>query len=76
MSWFGFLLGFGDKMVKEVCEMNNVDCQMFLVVVNFMVEGFLCMDGSVDDILILVLVDYLRQVYIYFFDYCLLFGGN
>lgn len=38
MSRFGLSLGFGDKTVKEVCEMNNVDCQTFLVVVNFMVE--------------------------------------
>ena len=36
MSRFGLSLGFGDKTVKEVCEMNNVDCQTFLVVVNFM----------------------------------------
>ena len=40
MSRFGLSLGFGDKTVKEVCEMNNVDCQTFLVVVNFMAEGF------------------------------------
>ena len=38
MSRFGLSLGFGDKTVKEVCEMNNVDCQTFLVVVNFMAE--------------------------------------
>lgn len=38
MSRFGLSLGFGDKTVKEVCEMNNVDCQTFLVVVNFMVR--------------------------------------
>lgn len=50
MSRFGLSLGFGDKTVKEVCEMNNVDCQTFLVVVNFMVEGFSRMDGSADDI--------------------------
>lgn len=46
MSRFGLSLGFGDKTVKEVCEMNNVDCQTFLVVVNFMAEGFSRMDGQ------------------------------
>ena len=71
MSRFGLSLGFGDKTVKEVCEMNNVDCQTFLVVVNFMAEGFSRMDGSADDISILPLVDYLRQAHIYFLDYCL-----
>ena len=71
MSRFGLSLGFGDKTVKEVCEMNNVDCQTFLVVVNFMAEGFSRMDGSADDISIPALVDYLRQAHIYFLDYCL-----
>ena len=64
MSRFGLSLGFGDKTVKEVCEMNNVDCQTFLVVVNFMAEGF-------SRISIPALVDYLRQAHIYFLDYCL-----
>lgn len=71
MSRFGLSLGFGDKTVKEVCEMNKVDCQTFLVVVNFMAEGFSRMDGSADDISIPALVDYLRQAHIYFLDYCL-----
>ena len=71
MSRFGLSLGFGDKTVKEVCEMNNVDCHTFLVVVNFMAEGFSRMDGSADDISIPALVDYLRQAHIYFLDYCL-----
>ena len=26
MSRFGLSLGFGDKTVKEVCELNGVDC--------------------------------------------------
>ena len=30
MSRFGLSLGFGDKTVKEVCEMNGVDCILFL----------------------------------------------
>ena len=36
MSRFGLSLGFGDKTVKEVCELNGVDCRTFLIVVNFM----------------------------------------
>ena len=46
MSRFGLSLGFGDKTVKEVCELNGVDCRTFLIVVNFMSEGFSRMDGS------------------------------
>lgn len=40
MSRFGLSLGFGDKTVKEVCEQNSVDCQTFLIVVNFITEAF------------------------------------
>lgn len=71
MSRFGLSLGFGDKTVKEVCEMNKVDCQTFLVVVNFIAEGFSRMDGSADHLSIPALVDYLRQAHLYFIDFCL-----
>ena len=66
MSRFGLSLGFGDKTVKEVCELNGVDCRTFLIVVNFMAEGFSRLDGDKDDISIPALIDYLRQAHIYF----------
>lgn len=71
MSRFGLSLGFGDKTVKEVCEMNKVDCKTFLVVVNFIAEGFSRLDSSNDTISIPALVDYLRQAHIYFLDFSL-----
>ena len=71
MSRFGLSLGFGDKTVKEVCEMNGVDCPTFLAVVNFMAEGFSRMDGETDGLSIPALVDYLRQAHIYFLEFCL-----
>lgn len=71
MSRFGLSLGFGDKTVKEVCEMNKVDCKTFLVVVNFIAEGFSRLDSSNDHISIPALIDYLRQAHIYFLDFSL-----
>lgn len=71
MSRFGLSLGFGEKTVKEVCEMNKVDCPTFLAVVNFVVEGYSRMDDSGDELSIPALVDYLRQAHIYFLDFCL-----
>lgn len=71
MSRFGLSLGFGDKTVKEVCELNGVDCRTFLIVVNFMAEGFSRLDGDKDDISIPALIDYLRQAHIYFLDFSL-----
>lgn len=35
MSRFGISLGFGEKSVKEVCDAENVDCDTFLAVANF-----------------------------------------
>jgi len=71
MSRFGLSLGFGEKTVREVCEMNKVDCPTFLAVVNFVVEGYSRMDDSGDELSIPALVDYLRQAHIYFLDFCL-----
>ena len=59
MSRFGLSLGFGDKTVKEVCELNGVDCRTFLIVVNFIAEGFSRLDG--DD----------GEISIYFLDFSL-----
>ena len=36
---FGINLGFGDKTVRETCEMNDVDTYTFLAVVNFTMNG-------------------------------------
>ncbi|ERI89292.1 hemerythrin HHE cation binding domain protein [Bacteroides pyogenes F0041] len=71
MSRFGLSLGFGDKTVKEVCESNGVDCKTFLVVINFMAEGFSRLDGSSDEVSIPSLVHYLRQAHSYFLDFSL-----
>ena len=65
MSRFGLSLGFGDKTVKEVCELNGVDCRTFLIVVNFIAEGFSRLDGDDGEISIPGLIDYLRQAHIY-----------
>lgn len=71
MSRFGLSLGFGDKTVEEVCEMNNVHCPTFLAVVNFVEEGFSRIDDSQQQISIPALVDYLHQAHVYFLDFCL-----
>lgn len=68
MSRFGLSLGFGDKTVREVCEMNGVDCRTFLLVINFKAEGFSRLDDS-HDVSIPALVDYLRQSHLYFLDF-------
>jgi regulator of cell morphogenesis and NO signaling len=70
ISRFGLSLGFGDKTVREVCEMNQVDCHTFLAVVNFVEEGFSRMDDA-ESLSVPSLVDYLRQTHSYFLDFAL-----
>ncbi len=37
---FGISLGFGDKTVRETCELNGVDTYTFLAVVNYTINGY------------------------------------
>ena len=43
---FGISLGFGDKSVREVCEMQNVDTYTFLAVVNLALNGYHTSDAE------------------------------
>lgn len=70
MTRFGIKMGFGEKNVAEVCMDAGVDCNTFLAVVNFVVEGFTTLDTS-RPISIKSLVHYLKQSHIYFLDYYL-----
>lgn len=69
LSRFGVALGFGDKSVKEVCEMNGVDCGTFLTVVNFLGEDGTCMRDHLKGISIPALMDYLKRAHHYFLDF-------
>jgi len=71
MSRFGLSLGFGDKTVREVCEMNNVHCATFLTVVNFVEEGSSRVNETEDSIYVPALLEYLRQAHSYFLDFSL-----
>ena len=69
MSRFGLSIGFGDKTVEEVCLQQNVDCQTFLSVVNFILnEDMFHVDLS-NNISIRALMHYLAEAHKYFLDY-------
>ncbi len=69
LSRFGISLGFGDKNVREVCELNNVDCNTFLTVVNFLIEDSNRMEDHLEGISITSLMNYLREAHSYFLDF-------
>lgn len=73
MSRFGLPLGFGEKTVAEVCNEQGVDCNTFLIVVNFVNEDSYSGEFSFnyDSVSLPALVDYLKQAHSYFLDFSL-----
>ena len=69
MSRFGIALGFGDKTVGEVCEVNGVDVNTFIAVCNFVSQH---MRPSFDEYSMLnvgSLLTYLRNSHSFFLDF-------
>lgn len=69
---FGINLGFGDKTVEEVCKDNGVDCRTFLIVVNFMVNGYF-RDEELEYVNVGSLLHYLQANHKYYLDFQLPF---
>ena len=69
---FGINLGFGDKTVKETCEMNDVDTYTFLAVVNYTINGYSDYDDY-EQIDTYTLLHYLKASHTYYLDFQLPF---
>ena len=68
---FGINLGFGDKTVKEVCELQQVDTYTFLAVVNFTINGSREFDQEL--LSIPTLLHYLKASHDYYLNFQLPF---
>lgn len=69
---FGINLGFGDKTVREVCEMQNVDTYTFLAIVNHAINGYKSFDDF-SRISIPTLMHYLHASHEYYLGFQLPF---
>lgn len=69
MSRFGLPLGFGDYSVEEVCKSNQVDCNTFLAVANFINKGHSRSSLPQTDISVETLMIYLKNAHHYFLDF-------
>ncbi|MBQ3700389.1 MAG: hemerythrin domain-containing protein [Prevotella sp.] len=69
---FGINLGFGDKTVRETCEMNHVDTYTFLAVVNFTINDFTNFEDD-EQISVPTLLHYLEASHAYYLDFQLPF---
>lgn len=68
LSRFSIPLGFGNKTIGKICKTNDIDCELFLTIINFILTGSL--DYSrIKLIRPLSLVDFLRRSHDYFIDY-------
>lgn len=68
LSAFGIRLGFGDKTVCEVCREQDVDCYTFLMVVNFLINGYTPKESD-EKISVKTLLGYLQASHHYFIDF-------
>ena len=72
MSRFGLSLGFGDKTVAEVCEAQQVHCQTFLTVANFVSDvNRRANTYTVDEYSLSALLDYLKRSHAYYLEFSL-----
>jgi len=69
---FGINLGFGDKTVRETCELNDVDTYTFLAVVNFTINDFTNYEDD-EHISVPTLLHYLKASHDYYLDFQLPF---
>lgn len=69
---FGINLGFGDKTIREVCKEQKVDTYTFLMVVNFIINGYRH-QGPDESISVPTLMRYLRASHEYFLGFQLPF---
>ena len=69
---FGINLGFGDKSVRETCQMNGVDTYTFLAVVNFTINEFIASEDD-EQISVPTLLHYLKASHLYYLDFQLPF---
>lgn len=69
---FGINLGFGDKTVQEVCEEQKVDAYTFLLVVNYIINGYRH-QGPDESVSVPTLMRYLHASHEYFLGFQLPF---
>ena len=65
MGRFGISLGFGERTVREVCILHDVDVMTFLAVVNYITGR----DCRCENVSLPTLIRYLKQSHEYFLDF-------
>lgn len=69
VSRFGISLGLGDITVQEACQANNIDCDTFLSVINFLTEGNVELQDEYNDVKLETVIGFLKNAHSYFISY-------
>lgn len=67
LSRFSLPLGYGNKTIGEVCSDAGIDCDAFLLIVNFLMSGKI--EALPDGMSPLLIVSFLRNSHDYFLSY-------
>ena len=65
---FGISLGFGDKTVRDVCEMQQVDTYTFLAIVNFTINGYREHE-DIQNLSVPTMLHYLKASHAFYIDF-------
>lgn len=69
VSRFGISLGLADKTIEEACAMYHIDCDTFLSVINFLMEGNVELQEVDDAINLETVIGFLKNAHSYFLSY-------
>ncbi len=69
VSRFGISLGLGDKTVQEACTVNDIDCNTFLSVINFLTEGNVELQEEYNEVNLETVIGFLKNAHSYFISY-------
>lgn len=68
LSRFNIPLGFGNKKIKDICEENNIDIDIFLMIVNYILRGIIERErASIKSAC--GIIDFLHNSHEYFLNY-------
>jgi len=69
VSRFGISLGLGDMTAHEACKVNNIDCDTFLSVINFLTEGNVELQEEYNSVNLETVIGFLKNAHSYFISY-------
>lgn len=68
ISRFDIKLGFGDKTVKEICEINNINVDFFLEIVNSFIDEDYSPKKQMQKFSLELIINYLRKTHDFYLD--------